>query len=89
MTGSAKPTRMIQAKGQLSRHHSGPCPRDDAEEPLQILRWAPRLPCKFCFVTLVSAMAMGFVSRLVFGCRSDAKRSRGRRVLTMSGTCGS
>ena len=35
---------MIQAKGQLSRHHSGPCPRDDTDEALQILRWASRLP---------------------------------------------
>ena len=36
MAGSARTTRTIQARGQLSRHHSGPCPRDDADEALQI-----------------------------------------------------
>jgi len=50
---------MIQARGQLSRHHSGPCPRDDAEEALQILRWASRLSCQFCFVTLVPGFSDG------------------------------
>ena len=32
MAGSARTMRTIQARGQLSRHHSGPCPRDDADE---------------------------------------------------------
>src|SRR5215470_12603353 len=34
-------------------------------------------------------MAIGFVSRRVFGCRSDTKRSRDRRVLTKRDTFGS
>jgi len=39
VAGKARTTTTIQARGQLFRHHSGLCPRDDeADEALQILR---------------------------------------------------
>jgi hypothetical protein len=43
VAGSARTTRTMQARGQLSRHHSEPCPRgDEADEALQMLHWAFR-----------------------------------------------
>ena len=39
MAGKARTTTTIQARGQLSRHHSGLCPcADEADDALQILR---------------------------------------------------